>query len=215
MRFPVPDPFIVTFLILLVASTACAQTWDITDLRGFTGLTAVQWKAVNQGEVQVRVVDTKEKREVAVIGVARLEASTAYLVSRFQDIEKFKENPALLGIRKFVPPAGPQDLERFGLEAHDLSDLSNCRIGACNVNLSARMLERLAHGIDWSRPDGATAAQSVFRDEVLHYLETYLRDGNPALIEYQDKSKPVRLAEDFREVLDADRASLGLLRSSL
>ena len=141
---------------------------------------------------------------MAVIGVVRLQATTACLVSRFQDIEKFKENPAVLSIRKFARPAGPKDLERFALEPQDLADLSNCRIGACNVKLSARMLERLAHGIDWARSDSNTTAQSIFRDELLNYLETYLRDGDSALIEYRDKNKPVRLAEEFREVLDAN-----------
>ena len=62
MRFSVRDPVIVTLLIPLVASTACAQTWDITALRGFAGLTAVQWKAVSQGEVQESSIQRKSVR---------------------------------------------------------------------------------------------------------------------------------------------------------
>jgi hypothetical protein len=35
------------------------------------------------------------------------------------------------------------------------------------------------------------------------YIETYMHQGNSALIEYRDESKPVRLADEFRAVLAA------------
>ncbi len=189
-------------LIPLVAA-ARAETWDLAALRIFASLTADQWKAVNRGEVQARVLDTHEKREVAVVGVAHLRATTACFITKFQDIEAFKKNPAVLRIRKFTPPLGPQDLEGFHLETRDLADLANCRIGNCNVKLPAGAIERLNRDVNWSGPGQATRAQTIVREELLSYIETYLHQGNSALIEYRDKKNPVRLAREFRGVLDA------------
>src|SRR5689334_6446776 len=100
----------------LVESTASVQMWDLASLRAFAGLTADQWKSVNRSEPQARILDTQEKREVAVIGVARVRATTSCFLSKFLDIESFKKNPAVLRIRKFVRPIDSRDLEGFSLE---------------------------------------------------------------------------------------------------
>jgi hypothetical protein len=166
MRFLTPGTIFAALLIPLVA-VAGAETWDLAGLRSFATLTADQWKAVNRGEVQARVLDTHEKREVAVVGVAHLRATTACFVTKFQDIETFKKNPAVLRIRKFMPPVGPQDLEGFRLESRDLADLLNCRVGNCNVKLSAGTIERLSRDVDWSRSDHDVRVQSLIRGELL------------------------------------------------
>lgn len=206
-RFPTPGIVFAALLIPLIAA-AGAETWDLAGLRSFASLTADQWKTVNSGVVQARVLDTQEKREVAVVGVAHLRATTACFVTKFQDIETFKQNPAVLRIRKFTPPLGPQDLEGFSLENRDLTDLPNCRIGNCNVKLPAGAIERLSRDVDWSRSDHDAPAQAVVREELLRYIEMYLHEGNSALIEYHDKTNSLRLAREFRGVLNA-RPGLG------
>jgi len=180
-------------------------------LRAFANLNADQWGAVKRGEPQARVLDTQEKREVAVVGVARLKATTACFVTKFQDIENFKKNPGVLRIRKFELPLDPQNLEGFSLEASDLADLQACHIGNCNVKLPAGAVQRLAREVDWSQPDHDRRAQAVVREELLRYLGTYFHQGNSALIEYQDKNKPVRLADEFHAVLNARPGLAGLV----
>src|SRR5208337_2245396 len=134
---------------------------------------------------------------------AHLRATTACFITKFQDIETFKKNPAVLRIRRFTPPVGPQDLEGFSLETRDLADLPNCRVGNCNVKLPAEAIERLSRDVDWSQSDHAIRAQAVVREELLSYIEKYLQEGNSALIEYHDKKDSVRLAREFHGVLDA------------
>ncbi len=197
-------------LLPLLATTVGAETWDLAALRAFASLTADQWKAVNRGDVQAKVLDTQEKREVAVIGVAHLRATTTCFVAKFRDIENFKKNPAVLRIRKFVPPVGPEDLEAFSLESRDLADLPNCRLGNCNVKLPAETIERLGHDVDWSKSDHAVNAQTIVREHLLSYIDAYLQRGNSALIVYRDKNKPVQLEHEFLGVLDA-RPGLGEL----
>jgi hypothetical protein len=208
MRFPARGMLAFALLVPLVAHNAGAETWDLAGLRAFASLTADQWKAVNRGDVQARVLDTHEKREAAVVGVAHLRATTARFVTKFQDIETFKQNPAVLRIRKFMPAVGLQDLEGFSLETRDLADLPDCRVDNCNVKLPASAIERLSRDVDWSRSDHDARAQAVVREELLSYVKAYLHQDNSALIEYHDKKNPVRLEREFRGVLDA-RPGLG------
>lgn len=212
MRSQVRHAIVVAALLAdVVSGRANAQGWDFDDLRAFSGLTADQWKAVDSGDPQAKVLETQEKREVAIVGVAHLRANTACFITQLQDIENFKKNPAVLRIRKFVRPLDPPDLEGFSLEAGDLAGLRNCRVGECNVKLPVAAVERLGRDMDWSRPDYAPRAQSIFREELLAYVEAYLDRGNASLIEYRDKNKPVRLADEFRSVLDARPGLSGLV----
>lgn len=203
MRFQASGSFLVAGLLPLVAASAGAQRWDLAALRAFTTLTPDQWNAVNRGIVQAEILRTQTPGEVAVIGVARVRASTACFLTRFRDIEKFKKSPDVLNIEKFEPPLEPRVLAGFRLQPGDVQDLPQCGVGSCNVKLSAETIQRLANYVDWSRPDHDTRAQAIFREAMLNYLQTYLREGNPALIVYRDKSKPVSLANEFRGVLDA------------
>ena len=212
MRSQVRHAIVVVALLAVVATgRANAQTWDFDDLRAFSGLRADQWKAVDGGDPQARVLETQEKREVAVVGVAHVRVNTPCFIAQLQDIENFKKNPAVLRIRKFVRPVDSRDLEGFSLETDDLTALRNCRIGDCNVKLPIAAVERLARDMDWSRPDYANASLSVLREELLAYVKTYLDRGNASLIEYRDKNKPVRLADEFRAVLDARPGLSGLV----
>ena len=204
MRSQVRHAIVVVALLAAVATGRVnPQKWNLDDLRAFSGLTPDQWKAVDSGNPQAKVLDTQQKREVAVVGVAHVRANTACFIAQLQDIENFKKNPAVLRIRKFVRPIDPRDLEDFSLETGDLAALRNCRDGDCNVKLPISAVERLGRDMDWSRPDYAARAQSIFREESLAYVEAYLDRGNASLIEYRDKNKPVRLAGEFRAVLDA------------
>jgi len=203
MRFQAQRAVLVAALLAPLAASGPAPTWDLAALRALAGLTEDQWQAVRRGDPQARVLDTREKREAAIVGVAPPRATTACFAAMFQDIENFKKNPAVPRIRKLTRPVDPRDLEAFKLETGDLAALRICRAGNCGVKLPAGMIERLQREVDWSRPDYAAAVQSVFREEMLAYIQTYLGRGNSALIEYRDKKTPVRLAEEFRAVLDA------------
>ncbi len=179
-----------------------AQSGDPEDLRLLAGLSTEEWSAVNRGEVQARVLDTEEKREVAVVGVARVRAGIECFVPLLQDIETFKKSPDVLRIRKFDSPPGPHALDGFGIEAGDVAALRTCKTGDCDVKLPARAMERLARSVDWNRPGHTATVESIVRDEMRAYIDAYVDQGNAALIEYHDKKKPVRLADEFRGLLD-------------
>ncbi len=175
---------------------------DPKALRAFARLTADEWKAVGRGEVQAKLLETRQKHEVAVVGVARVRAAASCFADRFQDIETFKRNPAVLRIQKLTP-LDPRAFADFALETRDISDLRDCRVGECKLKFSAPILERIHREVDWSRSGHEVEVQSVIRQELARYIDAYSQQGDSALLEYRDKSKPVPLAREFAEVLYA------------
>ena len=97
-------PTVALLMLAFACMPTSAQPWGVAELRAFSGLTVDQWKAVTLGDPQARVLDTKEKREVAVVGVAYLRANTTCFTTMLQDIENFKKSQAVLQIRKFWKP---------------------------------------------------------------------------------------------------------------
>jgi hypothetical protein len=170
-------------------------------LHKFAGLTPSEWQAVERGKVIAKVVDTRQSREVAVTGVARVPVSRECFLSRFRAIATFKESPAVLEIGKFSSPINPRDLDALTLDPQDAEALRYCRPGSCSVKAPSRVITRLSQGPrDAAR--GVDTVNAVFREELLSYLRNYLSHGDQALIRYHDKEQPVSLAEQFHALLD-------------
>jgi hypothetical protein len=196
--------FILVALFECAASVpAGAQISDLAVLQSLPLLTVDQWSAVERGEAQANVLDTHAKHEVAVVGVTRVRATTACFVAQFEDIETFKKSPSVLRIGKLSDPQSLREAEGFRLESGDIAELPSCRLGNCAVKLSAAAIQRLGREAEWLRSGIAATAQAVWREELVRYLDTYLSQGNQALIEYRDKDKPVRLADEFQALLEA------------
>ena len=186
-----------------LAGQPAEKQMDLRTLITFLGFTEDESTKTARGEVAVKTLQTRDKREVAIVGISLVKANTECFLAKFQDIETFKRNPAVLRIHKLARPVGIDDLERLTLDANDISSLRDCRPGNCGMKLPSGTIEQLRQEVNWSSPDHAARAQTVFRARLFDYLQRYLSEGNTALVEYQDKSKPVRLAEEFRSLLAA------------
>jgi hypothetical protein len=189
-------------VVMLFVAAALAQAPDrVEALRKFTGLTADEWKSVEAGKITAKVVNTNHKLEAAVIGIDRIPVSRDCFLEQFRDIEVFKKSPAVLQVGKFSAPVKLQDLARLTLDPEDAARLQDCRIGSCTMKVPVRMIQRL-RGASSRELESEAGLNSLFRDELLSYLQSYIARGNDALIKYRDKSEPVSLAAQFRSMLD-------------
>lgn len=166
-------------------------------------LTQADFADLDRGEVVSKALRTREKSEVASFGIVHVAVTPEFYLERFRDIENFKQGPQVLAIRKFSVPPRLEDLDGLGPTADDLRDLRDCRVGHCDIKLPAAVIEKIQREIDWKAPDSATAATRILREMLLNYVAVYLRGGNRALAEYNDKETPVRVAEEFDALLEA------------
>ncbi len=172
-------------------------------LRDQAAFTADDFSALERGEMVVKLLPVKDKREVAVCGLMRLRVPLAEGRQAFQQSMTQRNRNAILEIGKFSSPPSAEDLQALTLEDRDLEDLKKCAVGDCKVKMSAAMIERFRKEVDWSAPDHRVQATRLFRQMLLDYVKDYLARGDAALIEYHDKSSEVRLNVEHRSLLEA------------
>lgn len=157
--------------------------------------------AMHRGEVVSKILKTNNRSEVAAFGIVRINVSGEIFVDRFRDIVKFKKSESVVEIGKFSDSPQLQDLSGLSFNVEDLEDMKNCVKGNCDVKLPVGLMERLRKDINWSAPDYKQKVNTLVNQALLDYVKSYLATGNNALMEYHDKKKTVRLADEFQSLL--------------
>jgi hypothetical protein len=186
-------------LAALLICPAEAQVREVKDVQKFVGASAKEWASVERGEAFVKVLPPSDPQEAALMGAVRVNAGLACFLTQFRDIENFKRGSGVLRVQKLSQPARAEDFARLELGSDDLAALRDCRKGNCGVKLPPGFLDA------WKKQAGVTAGrtQQMFRESLRAYIEAYLAAGDAALVTYEDGEKPLVLASEFREALQA------------
>lgn len=109
----------VWLLILLPVPAANAQDlprWFQELLCERLKLTEANLASLERGQAVSKVLRTKEKREIVVMGIVRVDASAELFIDRFRDIVDFKKSSSVLQIGKFSNPPRLEDLKGLTLD---------------------------------------------------------------------------------------------------
>ena len=172
-------------------------------LREKAAFDEIDFAALEQGQTVVSLLPAKDKREVAVCGLVSLQVPADVFLQSFRESMTRRSSPAILEIGRFSSMPTLDDLQSLTIENRDIDDMRECVVGDCNLKLSAMMIERFRNEMDWEAPDYRIRATQLLKLMLLDYLRDYLARGDVALIEYVDKSKGVRLAEEQRALMAA------------
>lgn len=196
---------IAIFVLLGACCRANAQETPeglTTFLKDRIGLTTKDLTDVKRGGVVAKVLRS-EPQEVAVFGIVRVNAPDDFFLGCFRDIESYKKGTSVPQVKKFSTPPRIEDVHQLTIDREDFGALKNCRVGSCDVKLSAQAIARLQKEIDWNANDAYEQVKELARASLLEYVNRYLTGGNKALTEYSDKKTPLRLADEFDAILNA------------
>lgn len=168
-------------------------------------VTDLNLASLKNGETLTRVLRTREKREIAALGIVRVGASAETFVQKLRDIVDFKKSSSVLQIGKFSNPPRFEDLNDLTLDPCCLNAIKSCEAGACAMQISAEMMGRFRGELKLNAPGYEAQANSLARRILLDYVTAYLQTGNLALIKYHDKENRVRLADEYRSLLEQSR----------
>jgi hypothetical protein len=198
----------VWLLILLLVPATSAQNlpkWFQELLCERLKLTEENLVSLEHGQAVSKLLRTKEKREIAALGIVRVDASAETFINRFRDIVDFKKSSSVLQIGKFSNPPRLEDLNGLTLDPCCLNAIRNCEAGRCAMQISDEMVQRFRAEPDPYKSTYEGRANSLSRRILLDYLKTYLQAGNAALIEYHDQENAVQLANEYHGLLDQSR----------
>lgn len=193
-------------IVLVGANTGLAQS-SLANfqslLREKTSFDETDFAAVEQGQTAVRLLPVLDKREVAVCGLMSLQAPAEAFLRSFRENMISKNNAAVLEIGRFSDQPTLHDLQALNIEDRDIEDLKDCVVGDCQLKLSAPMIERLRSEVNWQAPDYRMQAAQLIKVLLLEYVRDYRTRGDAALIQYNDKEKEVRLADEQQDLMSA------------
>src|SRR6185503_9665344 len=126
-------------------------------------LSAPEVARLDRGEVLSRTLDVKNRRELATLGIVRINTTPSSYVERLADITTFKRTDKVLQIGTFGSPAQPGDLAPLTVDDADLKRLRECRVDDCEIRLSAEGIERVQREIDWRASDASLKASQLVR----------------------------------------------------
>lgn len=156
--------------------------------------------ALERGEAVIKILNTSSKTEVAGFGAIRTNVAPDFFLEQYRDIVRFKKGKQVLAIGKFNNPPRLEDLKQLTFDSDDLQSIKDCGVGDCDIKLSAQNIQKFKK-LDSSGSNWNTLADALVRQMLTDSVTRYLAEGDSSLGEYNDKKKPIRLADEFRSIL--------------
>ncbi|HEY7817616.1 MAG TPA: hypothetical protein VIG29_05325 [Vicinamibacteria bacterium] len=163
-------------------------------------LTPTEIGLLEGGSVVVKALETPVKNELAILGAARVRATTEFFLRMYRDIERFETGWGVT--KKLSSPPKLEDFEALSLPEEDWKSLRDCKPGDCEVKLQEAALAHLRSEVDWNDPGAREKVLNFLRERALEYAAGYLEGGNERLGVYRDSQKPMVVAEEFRGLLE-------------
>ena len=121
-------------------------------------------QALAQGRAVAKTLSSTSKREMTTAGGVRVRGTTiTRFVDQYKTLEGFRTSQFVLQIAKFSPEPTLGDLGPLTLEPEDLEALEACRVGACDVQLSAGDIRRFNREVNWRSPTAARDATALYK----------------------------------------------------
>ena len=177
------------------ASRPPAAALDITRfLTADVGFSAAELKRLERGEVVAKGLRADDA-SVAIVTAALMAIPSEFFLARFRQIEQFKKSAEVQQIGRLGGSPGARELEGLTLETSELKDARRCRVGDCAFKLDAAGINRLT-----ATRDDQTAIAAL-RAHLAEYAAAYLQKGNAALMEYNDRSRPLAMTDQIQRIL--------------
>lgn len=178
----------LTLLLMLQAAPAAQRPAQLTRfLEQSIGFDAQQFAAVERGEPVVKVLETHDRRDVALFGIITIPVAREQYVRALRDFPTSLRTPNRTHLGIFSDPAVERDVAAVTISSRDVSEMKDCKPGDCVVKLPATDMQRIHEQMDWSAPDIQAQLSAYARHRLVEYVSDYRRRGDSAMAIYDDR----------------------------
>lgn len=157
---------------------------------------------MNQGEIVTRLLNPKVSQEVTVFSIMRLDIPRQYIREYFRNTEGFMEIIFAQSFGKFSNPPRLEDIQTLILIPEDLKAIKDCKVGDCDIKMPLQAMQRFQKEIDWSASGHEKHVNQLYKEMLVKYVQSYLTKGDAVLMEYRDQKYPLRLFDEFQDILN-------------
>src|SRR6266571_3245650 len=139
--------------LLLVLQGAPQRPAQLTRfLQQSIELDAGQLEAVERGEPIVKVLETRDRRDVAIFGIITTPTSREQHTRAMRDFPTSLRTPTRTQLGVFSNPATEADVAAVTINSRDVAEMKNCKPGDCVAKLPATDMRRIHEQMNWSAP---------------------------------------------------------------
>ena len=190
----------LTLLLVLQAAAPQRPAQLTRFLQQSIALDAGQLDAVERGEPVVKVLETRDRRDVALFGIITTQATREQYNRAMREFPTSLHTPTRTQLGVFSNPAADSDVAAVTINSRDVSDMKNCRPGDCVAKLPATDMQRIHEQMNWSAPSAELQGQlgAYARRRLVEYVTDYRTRGDSAMALYDDRGNlTVRSSEAF------------------
>ena len=202
-----PGKMVVLICMLIFLPVDAFAAEDAKDrlhylLKNDMAFSKKEFSRFKAGETVTKVLETDTKHEIGIFSIARINVSKDFFFRNYREKGMNLETASAGSWGIISTPPQLQNLKELTLPEEDIQDLKNCEPGDCKVKAPIEAIKKISQ-LDAKDPDFEAKANMLLQQDTVDYLGKYLKDGNKTLVEYSDKKKPVRLADQFQGLLKA------------
>src|SRR5207245_11742495 len=184
----------LTFLLLLQAAAPQRPAQLTQFLQQSIGFEAAQLDAVERGEPVVKVLETRDRRDVALFGIITAPRTRDDYSRARRDFPTSLRTSTRPHFGIFSTPAGEADVATLTVTTRDVADMKDCKPGDCVAKLPATDMRRIHDETNWSAPAADIQAQlsAYARRRLVEYVTDYRRRGDSAMTLDHDPGNATR-----------------------
>lgn len=186
-------------LLLLLQAAAPQRPAQLTHfLEQSIGLDATQLAALERGEPVAKVLEARDRRDVALFGIVTVPVARDTYGRAARDFQTSLRTPNRTQLGIFSNPATESDVAAVTINSRDAAEMKDCKPGDCVVKLPATDMRRIREQMNWSAPDLQAQLSVYARRRLVEYVTDYRTRGDSAMVVYDDRGNlNVRSSEAF------------------
>jgi hypothetical protein len=188
-------------VLLTIVSVAAAVPTEISQYLDYAGFAAPEIASLDNGTVIARVMPGGSETEVFTVAAVKIRSTRAQTLSYYGQMVAYVDGQVTKGFGRFSNPPALADVAALSLDANDIASIKACKPRDCDIRIGAAAMNTLRASIDWNAPDAAAQVNARARQALVDYVGAYMKNGNAALVTYNDRSEPVSASEQWRGVL--------------
>lgn len=179
----------LTLLMLLQAATPQRPAQLTRFLERSIGLDTAQLAALERGEPVAKVLEARDRRDVALFGIITAPVTRAEFDRRARDVPASLQTPSRTGLGIFSNPARLEDVAGVTVNERDVAEMKDCKPGSCVAKMPASDMRRIQAQINWSgsRREQQEQLNAYARRRFVEYVTDYRTRGDSALTIYDDR----------------------------
>ena len=191
----------VAAVIALHPVLSAAPPADVARFLQQSSFTPADTAALEGGNVIARVMPGGAEHEIVTVAAVKIRATREQTTSYYGQMISYVDGKVTTAFGRFGNPPAPADVAMLALEPDELAQIKSCKPRDCDIRIGGTALTAFRSSIDWNAPDAAERANTRVRQAIVDYAAAYMKNGNAALVSYNDRAEPVSAAEQWRGIL--------------